>query len=152
VKTGAQRHRAEHDADVGEQSIGGGLRRRADRIADFRQSEIEDLHASAVTFTFAGCRSRCTLPRSCAASSASVNSAGLREAVNGGDIRMVQRGKRERLAPKPCEPIGVGGELVRQGFDRDVALERRVARGKPRPFRLRRAGLRSRKHRSVSRR
>ena len=50
------------------------------------------------------------------------------EAVDGGDVRMVQRGEHPGFALKPREPLRVGGEGLGQDLDRDVAIELRVAR------------------------
>ena len=41
---------------------------------------------------------------------------------------MVQRGERLRFALEARQPLGIGGEAVRQDLDRDVAIELRVAR------------------------
>ena len=54
--------------------------------------------------------------------------AGLLEPVNRGDVRMIQRRERLRLALEPRQAFGVGGERVRQDLDRDLAAERRVRR------------------------
>ena len=56
------------------------------------------------------------------------DAAGLFEAVDGGDVRMVQRRERLRFALEPREAIGIAGERVRQDLDRDVAIQLRVAR------------------------
>ena len=45
-----------------------------------------------------------------------------------GDVRMVQRRERLRFAREPGEPVGIAGERVRQDFQRDVAIELRIAR------------------------
>ena len=37
-------------------------------------------------------------------------------------LRMVQRGEHLRFALEPREPLGIGGERVRQDLDRDVAI------------------------------
>ena len=50
------------------------------------------------------------------------------DAVNGGDVWMLERGKRLRLALKPGETFGIRCEGVRQKFQCDIALEPRVAR------------------------
>ena len=50
------------------------------------------------------------------------------EAVDRGDVGMVQRRERLRLALEPRQAFGVGGERVRQDLDRDLAAERRVRR------------------------
>ena len=50
------------------------------------------------------------------------------EAVDRGDVRMVQGGEHFRFALKTREPIGIGRERRRQDLDRDLALEFRVGR------------------------
>src|SRR4029453_18565467 len=51
----------------------------------------------------------------------------LLEAVNRGDIRVIQRGKELRLTFKPCDALGIGGEDVWKDFQRDVAIQFGVA-------------------------
>ena len=61
--------------------------------------------------------------------------------VDRGDVRMIQRRERLRLALEPRQAVGVRGERVRQDLDRDLATERRVRRPiHLRPSRLRRSG------------
>ena len=55
------------------------------------------------------------------------NTAGLFEAVDVRDIRMVQGRERLCLAGEPGQPVGVAGECVRQDFERDVTIQFRVA-------------------------
>ena len=50
------------------------------------------------------------------------------ETVDRGDVRMVQRGEDLRFADEPCEAIGIVGDGGQQHFDRDVAIQLRVAR------------------------
>ena len=50
------------------------------------------------------------------------------ETINGGDIRMVQRGQCLRFALKPRQVVGVIGQRGRQDFDGHVAVELGVAR------------------------
>ena len=50
------------------------------------------------------------------------------EAVDGPDVRMIERSERARLALEACMPVGIGGEAGGQDLDRDVATELRVAR------------------------
>ena len=50
------------------------------------------------------------------------------EAVDRGDVRMIQGGEHFRFALEARQPIGVGGERGRQDLDRDLALELRVGR------------------------
>ena len=117
---------------------------------------------SGRSFTFAGLRSRWTIPCSWAASSASaicraigmasltgigpsrnaigerrtldelqherLKSIGFFEAVNRRDVRMIERGEDLRFALEAREPLLIEGEAVGQDLERDVALERRVAR------------------------
>ena len=52
----------------------------------------------------------------------------LLEAVDGGDVRVVERSERLRLAREACEAIGIAGEQIRQHLDRDVAIQLGVAR------------------------
>ena len=122
---------------------------------------------SGVTLTFAGLRSRWTMPFSCASSRASaicprsrsprrrgigpalqalgevlaldelhgeevgrrpVVEARALEAVEVGDVRVVERGEHLRLALEAGEPLGVRGEGLGQELERDVAAELRVGR------------------------
>ena len=48
------------------------------------------------------------------------------EAVDGGDVRMIQRGEDFRFALEPGEPLGIGRDRVGQDLDRDVPLQPRV--------------------------
>ena len=50
------------------------------------------------------------------------------EAVDVGDVRVVQRRERLGFAGEPGQPFGVAGEAVGQHLQRDVAVELRVAR------------------------
>ena len=45
------------------------------------------------------------------------------EAVDRGDVRMVQRGQRLRLALEPRQAVRVSGEHVGQDLDRHLAAE-----------------------------
>ena len=66
------------------------------------------------------------------------HTAGLFEAVNVRDVRMVQRGEGLGFACESGESVGVVRERVRQDFHRDIAIEPGV--GRPvdlRPSRLR---------------
>jgi hypothetical protein len=58
----------------------------------------------------------------------SARAAGVFDAVSVGDVRVVQRGKRLRLAFEAHQPIGIGRERLGQDFQRDVAIELRIAR------------------------
>ena len=49
------------------------------------------------------------------------------EAVNVRDVRMVQRRERLGFPCEPGEPFGIVSERVRQDFERDIAIELRVA-------------------------
>ena len=51
---------------------------------------------------------------------------GLLEAVNGGDVRMVECGQQVRLATEARQPLGVPRHFGRQHLDGDLASERRV--------------------------
>jgi len=55
------------------------------------------------------------------------NTAGFFEAVNVGDIRMVQGRERLCFAGEPGQSVGVAGEQVRQDFKGDVTIQFRVA-------------------------
>ena len=57
-----------------------------------------------------------------------VHAAGLLEPVDRGDVGMIQRRERLRLALEPRQAFGVRGERVRQDLDRDLAAQRRVRR------------------------
>ena len=48
------------------------------------------------------------------------------DAVDRGDVRMIQRRECLRLAFEPRQAFGVRGERVRQDLDRDLAIQRRV--------------------------
>ena len=50
------------------------------------------------------------------------------EAVNRGDVRMVQRGQHLGFAPEPREPIRIERERFGQDLQRDVAIQLCVAR------------------------
>ena len=50
------------------------------------------------------------------------------EAVDVRDVRVVQRRQRLGFAGEPRQPFGVAGEEIGQHLDRDIAVERRVAR------------------------
>ena len=52
----------------------------------------------------------------------------LLEAVDRGDVGMIQRRERLRLAFEPRETIGVSGKCVRQNLDRHLSTQRRVGR------------------------
>ena len=54
--------------------------------------------------------------------------AGVFEAVNGSDVRMVQRGQDVRFALEARQTVGVEHEDVRQHLERDLAIERAVVR------------------------
>ena len=61
------------------------------------------------------------------------------EAVDRGDVRMIQGREHFRFALKTREPIGIDRERGGQDLDRDLALEFRVASpDTPAPCRLRR--------------
>ena len=45
-----------------------------------------------------------------------------------GDVGMIQRREGLGFAREPCEPFGVAYEEIGQHFDRDVAIQLRVAR------------------------
>ena len=50
------------------------------------------------------------------------------EPVDDGDVRMIQRREGLGFAREPGEPVGVAREEIGQDFDRDVAIELRIAR------------------------
>ena len=93
--------------------------------------------ASAICFAIGSASSSGIAPRAmrCERSSPSTSSitrarTPLRffEAVDRGDVGMIQRRERLRFAREPREPIGIVRERVRQDLDRDVAIQLRVAR------------------------
>ena len=45
-----------------------------------------------------------------------------------GDVGMVQRRQRLRFPGEPGEPVRVAGERIRQDFQRDIAIQLRIAR------------------------
>ena len=55
-----------------------------------------------------------------------VHATGLLESVDRGDVRMIQRRERLRLAFEARQAVGVRGERVRQDLDRDLAAKCRV--------------------------
>ena len=69
-----------------------------------RASAVDELHA----------RARCMPSR-------------FLEAVDRGDVRMIQRREHLRFALEPREPIRIGRERLRQDLERDVAIQPRVA-------------------------
>ena len=50
------------------------------------------------------------------------------EAIDGTDVRMIQRRQQARLAVEAGAPLGIGREEARKDLDRDIAPELRVAR------------------------
>ena len=54
--------------------------------------------------------------------------AGVLDAVDAGDVRMIERGQHTRFALESREPLGVCRERARQDLDRHIAPEARVAR------------------------
>ena len=50
------------------------------------------------------------------------------EAVDGRDVRMIQRSEDVCFTFEAGEAVGIGGEGLGQNFDCDVAIELRVAR------------------------
>jgi hypothetical protein len=57
-----------------------------------------------------------------------VRGVGLLEAVDGGDVGVVERRQHPRFALEGRQPFGVGGDVLRQHLDRNVAPELGVAR------------------------
>ena len=55
------------------------------------------------------------------------------EAVNGADVRMIERREHLRLAAEPGDPIGIVCKALGQELQRDVAPEPGVARAEHRP-------------------
>ena len=71
----------------------------------------------------------------------SAKSVGFFEAIDRGDVWMIQRGSDARLALEAGEALRIGGECAGQDLDRDVAAELACrARGRPRPSPQNRAG------------
>ncbi len=50
------------------------------------------------------------------------------ETIDGGDVRMIQRGEEVRFALKPGDPLGIVDEAVRDHLEGHLASELRVAR------------------------
>ena len=50
------------------------------------------------------------------------------EAVNGGDVGVIERREEVRLAREPRQAIGIARERVREDLQRDVAMQPRVVR------------------------
>ena len=71
------------------------------------------------------------IPRSWAYSRCA-DAAGFFQAVERGDVGMVQRRQHLRFALKAGHAIGVGGEKLRQDFERHIAPESRVRCGRSR--------------------
>ena len=63
--------------------------------------------------------------------------AGFFEAVNRGDVRMVERGEHLRLAPEPREPLRIGGEGSGRIFSATSRFSVGRARDTPLPCRRR---------------
>ena len=57
-----------------------------------------------------------------------LDAVGVLDAVDGGDVGMVDRGERHGLALKARPPLGIESMLVGQDLDRDVAFQTGVAR------------------------
>ena len=57
-----------------------------------------------------------------------IHIAGFFDAVNRGNVRMIQRSERARLAAKPRQPLGVPRELVRQNLDGNIASQLVIVR------------------------
>src|SRR5262249_22718115 len=57
-----------------------------------------------------------------------LDATGLLEAVDLGDVQMVQRGEYASLTTEPRQPIGIGRERRRQDLQRDVTIELQIAR------------------------
>ena len=57
-----------------------------------------------------------------------MNAARILEAVDRGDVRMVERGEQFRLAMKARQPVGVQHERLGEDLQRDIAAQLRVAR------------------------
>ena len=49
------------------------------------------------------------------------------QTVDRRDVRVIERGEELRFAMQPREPLGIGGEQLRQHLQRDVATELRIA-------------------------
>jgi hypothetical protein len=47
--------------------------------------------------------------------------------MNGGDVRVIERGQDLRFAIKALPPLHIVGDELRQDLDRDVALQSAVA-------------------------
>jgi hypothetical protein len=50
------------------------------------------------------------------------------EAVNASDVRMIEGGEQLRLSLEPRKTVRIDGKQLRQDLQRDVAIERRIAR------------------------
>ena len=74
---------------------------------------------------------------------------GFLQAVDGADVRMVERGEQSRLAREAGAALGVGREVRRKDFDRPRRARAccRARDNRPRPCRPRRAARRSRRGR-----
>ena len=57
-----------------------------------------------------------------------MNARGVFEAVDGCDVRVIQRGEQPRLAFEARQPFSICRKETRQDFDRNVATEFGVAR------------------------
>src|SRR5215472_11983900 len=56
-----------------------------------------------------------------------MRAAGILEAVDRGDMRVIERSEHLRFTPEPRDPVAVDGERLRQDLQRDIAIELRVA-------------------------
>ena len=59
-----------------------------------------------------------------------LDSVGFRQAVDGAEAGVAERGQHPRLAPEPRQPIGIAGEASGQHLQRDVARPRRQSRAR----------------------
>ena len=93
--------------------------------------------ASAICFAIGSASSSGIAPRAirCDRSSPSTSSitsavtpSRFFEPVDGGDVRMIQRGEDFRFALKARQPVRISRQRRRQDLDRDLALQLRVRR------------------------
>ena len=55
------------------------------------------------------------------------HAAGFFKPMDVGNVGMVQGRQRLRFARESCEPVRIVGERIREGFERDIAIQLRVA-------------------------
>ena len=108
------------------------LVRRLERLGDLPRDceRLVDRHRPAPRRSARSSPSTSSIDEKCAVARRDVL-----EAVDGGDVRVVERGEQLRLALEAGQPLGVAANAVGQHLDGDVATELGVrARGNTSPM------------------